>query len=88
MKKNRFDRFLSWIAILAFAGFIVSFSRIAFHYLLQIARLGREEGHWNRVFPTLLSVLIVSLLLALGCLVVYRIRKKKSVKGKKRYKTM
>jgi H+/Cl- antiporter ClcA len=82
MKKNRFDRFLSWIAILAFAGCIVSFSRIAFHYLLQIARLGREEGHWDRVFPTLVSVFVFSLLLALGCLVVYRIRKAKAVKGK------
>lgn len=88
MKTNRFDKFLSWIAILAVGACIVSFLRIALHYCLQIIHLPEKEGYWNWLFPTLVSVFVFSLFLALGCLVVYRIRKEKKSKRKKKYKSM
>ncbi len=75
MKTTRFDRFLSWIAILAVGGCIVSLFRIVLHYCLQIAHLAEEQEYWNRVFPTFVSVFVVSLLLGLGCLAVHSIRK-------------
>ncbi len=75
METNRFDRFLSWIAILAVGGCTVSLFRIVLHYCLQIAHLAEEEGHWNQVCPTFVSVFVISLFLGLGCLAVHSIRK-------------
>lgn len=75
MERTRFDRFLSRVAILAVAGCFVSVFRIAYHYFLQIVHLPEQEGHWNRIFPTLVTAFVISLFLALCRLVVRRIRK-------------
>ena len=75
MGTGRFDKFLSRVAILAVGGCIVSVFRIALHYCLQIVHSPEQEEHWSRVFPTFGSVFVISLFLALGCLVVYRIRR-------------
>ena len=75
METSGFDKFLSRVAILAVGGCIVSIFRIALHYCLQIVHSPEQEEHWNRVFPTFVSVFVISLFLALGCLVVHRIRK-------------
>ncbi len=75
MDRSRFDKFLSRVAILAFAVCIVSVFRIALHYYLQILHSPEPEGYWNRISPTLASAFVISLFVALGCLVVRRIRK-------------
>jgi len=44
MNANRFDKFLSWLSILAVAGCIASLFGIVFYYFGRIAHLpGGEE---------------------------------------------
>lgn len=75
MKKNKFDKYLSRVAILALAGCFVSVFRIAYHYFLPIVHLPEQAGHWNAIFPTLVAVFVISLFVGLCCFVVQRIRK-------------
>ncbi len=75
MEKNKFDKFLSRVWILAVAVCIVSIFRIVLHYGLQILHSPEPEGYWNRIFPTLVAAFVISLFLALCCLVVRHIRK-------------
>lgn len=75
MERSRFDKFLSRVWILAVAVCIVSVFRIALHYCLQILHSPEPEGYWNRISPTLVSAFVISLFLALGCLVIQRVRK-------------
>ena len=82
MKTNRFDRFLSWIEILAMGTCVVSLFRMVFHYCLQALHVREEQAHWNRVFPTFVSVFVFSLVLALACLAVHSIRKGKERRHK------
>jgi hypothetical protein len=85
MKTNRFDKLLSTLTIVAVAVCIVSLFEIVFYYFWRIARLPGGVEYWNQRFHMRVTIFALSLFLGLGCLAVYRIRKKTKNKSRKRH---
>jgi len=83
MKKKRFDKLLSTLSIAAGSVCIVSLFEIVFYYFWRIARLPGGVEYWNQRFHMRATVFAVSLFLGLGCLAVYRRRKKTRNKNTK-----
>jgi H+/Cl- antiporter ClcA len=84
----KFDKFLSWLGILAVGGCIASLFRIVVYHSARTANLTGAEEYWIQRSSVYITVFISSLFLGLGCLVVYTMRKRTRGKRIKGHKTM